>query len=279
MKKLLNGFRAGMVFGGLLVVVFAAVLGFWAGSVAPPSHGAETGAAVPDAESQHRYLLLARAEHGAEIPWQPLTTFTFDDPTVLQKLRVCEGEWKIAGGQLQAVGGKAEDYRTILLAPCPAEPMRIEFDATLFPRADGRIGDIYIRLNADPDTGSSTRGYGLMVARYYNQDTVCYKLNQPIARTEWSPIVPGRKHHIAAEWTAVHLRLFVDDRVIIDAWDRDKPIAPDPEKWIGLAVYDTKMTVDNLVISTPKGGGKSAGNIVGNARCGIPVPAFPPSLD
>jgi hypothetical protein len=130
--------------------------------------------------------------------------------------------------------------------------MRVEFDAVLIPRPDGRVGDIYLRFNADPATGDSTRGYGLFVARYFNQDSVCYKNNQPIARTEWSPIVPGQRHHLIAEWTNMHLRLYVDGRIVIDAWDREKPITPDPAKWIGLAVYDTRLSVDNLTISIPK---------------------------
>jgi hypothetical protein len=234
----------------VLLLAFAAACGLVAG-FAVSSRGAND--AVPDAAEQRMYLERARAEHDARVDWQPRHSFTFDDPAALGALRVCEGEWKIEGGQLQAVAGKAENYRTILLAPCPAGPMRIEFDAVLTARPDGRVGDIYIRLNADPDTGSSAKGYGLFVARYFNQDSVCYKNNQPIARSEWSPIVPGRRHHIVAEWNTVHLRLRVDDQVVIDAWDRTNPIAPDPAKWIGLATYDTRLAVDNLVISVPKG--------------------------
>ena len=207
---------------------------------------------APDPEGQAKYLALARAEHDALLSWQPLTTVAFDNAEALKPMRVCAGEWTVEGRQLLATGGKADDYRTLLLAPCPAGPVRIEFDATLFPRPDGRVGDIYLRFNADPDTGSSEKGYGLFVARYFNQDSVCYKNNQPIARTEWSPIVPGKTHHIAAEWNTPHLRLYVDGKVVIDAWDREKPIAPDPAKWLGLAVYDTRMAVDNLVISVPK---------------------------
>jgi len=236
-----------MVAGRVLLMLGCAVLG---GATAPLRAAEAT--AVPDAAEQRQYLELARAEHNARLNWEPLATYTFDDPAVLQALRVRAGEWQVSDGQLQAVGGTADEYRTILVAPCPAGPMRVEFDAVLSPRPDGRVGDIYLRFNADLDTGKSERGYGLFVARYFNQDSVCYKLNQPIARTEWSPIVPGRSHHLIAEWTGGHLRLYVDGRIVIDAWDRDKPIAPDPAKWIGIAVYDTRLSLDNLVIATPK---------------------------
>jgi len=238
-------------FSFLLGFVLAAVCGLVIGFTVS-SRGAGNAQAVPDPDEQHKYLELARAEHDYKVDWQPLHSFTFDDAESLKALRVCEGEWQVVDGQLQAIGGKADDYRTILLAPCSAGPMRIEFDATLYPRPDGRVGDIYLRLNAD-DTCSSAKGYGLFVARYFNQDSVCYKNNQPIARTEWSPIVPGKQHHIIAEWNTVHLRLWVDGKVVIDAWDRTNPIAPDPAKWIGLAAYDTRLAVDNLVISGAKG--------------------------
>ncbi len=238
-------------FIAVLALVLAAVCGLMIG-FAVSSRGADQVQVVPDPDEQRMYLERARAEHDAKVAWQPLHQYTFDGMEAMKAFRVCEGEWGIVDGQLVATGGKADNYRSILLAPCPAGPMRIEFDATLFPRADGRVGDIYLRLNAD-DTGSSAKGYGLFVARYFNQDSVCYKNNQPIARTEWSPIVPGQQHHIVAEWHTVHLRLWVDGKVVVDAWDRTNPIPVDPKKWIGLASYDTRLAVDNLVISAPKG--------------------------
>jgi len=201
--------------------------------------------------SQRHYLELSRSEHNAPVTWQPRHTFTFDNSAVPETFRVKEGTWEVRDGQLQAVAGEPDGYRTILIAPCPAGSMRVAFDATWFARPDGRVGDIYVRFNADPDTGSSARGYGLFVGHYFNQASVCYKLNQPIARTEWSPIVPGRRHRVVAEWTPRHLRLWVDDRIVLDAWDRDKPITPDPAKWIGLAVYDTRLAIDNLTVATP----------------------------
>ena len=63
-------------------------------------------------------------------------------------------------------------------------------------------------------------------------------------------MVPGRRHRIVVEWTANHLRFFVDNRIVLDAWDRDTPLPPDPTKWIGLSTYDTRMAIYNLMIST-----------------------------
>ena len=231
----------------LIVTVMATAAIHFArsGDAAPPP-----AQVVPDAAEQRMFLERSREEHNARVTWQPVSTMTFDNAASLQPLRVMEGKWEIANGQLQAMSGKADDDRTILVAPCPAGPVRLEFDATLFARPDGRIGDIGIRLNADPTTGSFERGYAFITAQYWNQATVCYKLNIPIARTEWSPIVPGKRHHVVVEWTDKHLRLFVDERIVLDAWDRDTPLPPDPAKWIGLSTYDTRMAIDNLVIST-----------------------------
>ena len=106
------------------------------------------------------------------------------DVAFLKRLRVVEGQWQIFNGQLQAVGGEADNNRTILIAPCPDGLVRLEFDATLFARPDGCVGDIAVRLNADPDTGGFEGDYARITAQYFNQATVCYKLNIPIARTE-----------------------------------------------------------------------------------------------
>jgi hypothetical protein len=142
--------------------------------------------------------------------------------------------------------------RTILISPILDGPQRIEFDATLLPRPDGRVGDICVRLNADPQTGSFARGYALIAAQYFNQAAVCYRLNIPISRTEGPTVTPGKRHHVVVEWKPPegHLRFFVDNRIILDTWDRTSPLSPDPTKWFGLSTYDTQMVVDNLTIST-----------------------------
>jgi len=205
---------------------------------------------VPDAEGQRKYLEASRIEHNTVIDWKPLKTMTFDDAKALDGLKAVQGKWEVQDGQLVAVSGAAEDNRILLLSPMPDGPVRIEFDATLFPRADGRICDICIRFNADPETGSYVKSYALIAGQYFNQAAVFYKKNIPFARTEFAPLVPKKRHRIVAEWANKHFRFFVDDKVLIDAWDRDTPMPPDPTKWLGISTYDTRMVVDNLVIST-----------------------------
>lgn len=205
------------------------------------------------AAEQRTFLEASRHEHAPAYEWKPVATFTFDDAAALKDFRITDGEWKIKDGQLKATGNKpGGNNRTILITPEIEGAQRIEFDATLLPRPDGRVGDICVRLNADPQTGSFARGYALIAAQYFNQANVCYRLNIPIARTECSPVVPGKRHHIILEWRLPegHLRFFVDDTIVVDAWDRAAPLPPDPTKWIGLSTYGTDMIVDNLVISS-----------------------------
>lgn len=202
---------------------------------------------------QRTFLEASRHEHAPAYEWKPVANFNFDDATALKEFRITDGEWKIEDGQLKATDSKpGSNNRTILIAPEIEGAQRIEFDATLLPRPDGRVGDICVRLNADPETGSFAHGYALIAAQYFNQANVCYRLDIPIARTESEPIVPGQRHHITLEWRPPegHLRFFVDDTIVVDAWDRTSPLPPDPTKWIGLSTYGTDMIVDNLVISS-----------------------------
>jgi hypothetical protein len=209
-------------------------------------------------DEMRQFLEASRNEHSRPEDWKPVQEFTFDDAKAIAPMHITKGQWVVRDGQLLAIGGEGE--RSILIAPCQWDAVRIAFDAVLKPGADGRVGDIGIRLDADAKTGSFSKGYTMITSQYFNQATVCYRLSQPIARTEWSPIVPGRTHHIVMEFTnnpisktrrEGHLRLWVDQRVVLDAWDRDHPLAMDASRWIGLSTYRTEMSVDNLVISAP----------------------------
>lgn len=122
-----------------------------------------------------------------------------------------------------------------------------------------RLSDIGIRFNAEPATGAFAKGYSVITGQYGNQATVLYRLNIPYARTEWSPIVPGKRQHIALEVVSPHIRLWVDGRIVLDAWERrglnnrdlGDFMAMDPSKVIALCTYDNLMEVDNLRILVP----------------------------
>lgn len=212
-------------------------------------------AAGPPARLE-RYLAGSRAEHDhsvvrgvGPVATHPAAVFRFTDPAQLEGFRVIEGEWAIADGRLTAVGGRPDRNRTILLMPVDAAHLRVSFEAILEPRADGRIGDICIRL-ANPETGSFAAGYAVITAQFWNQATVVYRRNIPIARTEWSPIVPGRTHRVTLEFSRGrrdHLRLWVDDRVVLDGWHEPLDIR---NAWLGFSSYDTRLSIANLVVYT-----------------------------
>lgn len=198
-----------------------------------------------------QFLASSRAEGSIAYEWRPVGAEPFDKAEDIKRFQVLKGNWEVGNGQLKATGGLGG---IILLAPNLAGAERVEFDATLLPRPDGRICNIGLFFNAVPSSkGSSSygEGYALVTAQYWNQATACYRKGTPIARTEWSPIVPGQRHHMAGEWTPEgHLRYFVDGRIVLDAWDRIEPLIPDPAKWIGLWVYETDMIVENFIISS-----------------------------
>jgi hypothetical protein len=191
-----------------------------------------------------------------------VATWNFDDGVLPPEFKVYEGEWKVEKGSLWASGGPADHSRTIGISNCRWPAFRLEFDATLHPAPGAdptRICDIGIRFNADPATGAFAKAYEVLTAQYGNQSTVLYRLNIPYARTEWSPIVPGKRHHIVLEVVSPHIRFWVDGRVVLDAWERrglDNRDLGDfmpmnPANVIALSTYDNVMEVDNLKILVP----------------------------
>jgi len=224
------------------------------------------GAVPPDDEwdqQKEKYLQASRQEWNYNAgDWREVAAWSFEDGKMPEAFHVFEGEWVVADGALRAVAGKPDGNRRIKIADCQWPAFRLAFDATLEARdgasPDG-ICDIGIGLNADPETGSFARGYAFITAQYYNQSTVFYRLNVPYARTEWSPIVAGRRHHLMLEVVKPHLRFWVDGRVVLEGWERlgrnvhdhGDFMDMDPGGVITLQTYDTVMTVDNLRILVP----------------------------
>lgn len=211
------------------------------------------GAAQSDPEEQADFLRRSRAEHGPPddmaLVWREVGGFRFDDPSELERMRPIEGEWRISGDELIAESGDPDRNRTVLIMPVKGDHLRIAFDATLEARSDGRVGDICIRI-ADPGSGSFRNHYAAITAQYWNQASVIYRRNIPIARTEWSPIVPGRTHRVMLQFSRGrrdHLRYWVDGRVVVDGWH-----APDSVDlagtWIGISSYDTRLRIANLTV-------------------------------
>lgn len=212
---------------------------------------------------KQQYLQASRAEHDARIAsWREVAAWSFDTNSMPEAFHVYEGEWEVVDGELRAVAGDPDRNRTIRIADCRWPAFRLEFDVALHPREGAppdRVGDVGIRFNADRETGGFGDGYAVITAQYANQATVFYRLNVPYARTEWSPIEPGRRHRVALEVVKPHVRLWVDGRVVLDAWERAGDnnrdhrdfLDMDPQRALVLHTYDTVMAIDNLRISVP----------------------------
>jgi hypothetical protein len=240
-----------------IVVVLTAVLA-WSAD--------ETGWA----QKLREYLKASRAEHDHNIAqWKEVAAWTFDDGKMPEAFKVYDGQWEVKDGRLRAASGKEDGNRTIKIADCKWATFRLEFDATLRAKPGApadQICDIGILLNAAPDTGDFQNGYALLTATYGNQATVLYRLYIPYARTEWSPIVPGKTHHILLEVVKPHIRFWVDGRVVLEAWERAGKaghgadasdfLDMDPGRAIALHTYDTILEVDNLRILVPEGPAK-----------------------
>ena len=116
-----------------------------------------------------------------------------------------------------------------------------------------------MRFNVDTETGNYASGYFVLTGTYFNQATTLYRMNVPSARTEWSPIVPGKIHHVMLEVVKPHIRFWVDGRVVLEEWERAGKtgldsgtfLDMDPKRVIALHTYDTVMEVDNLRILVP----------------------------
>ena len=215
------------------------------------------------AQQKAKYLQASRQEWYHHIHnWQEVAAWNFDDGKMPETFHAFSGEWVVVDGKLRAVAGKPDNGRTIKIAQCQWPTFRLEFDVMLQPiegAPPDRIGDIGIGLNTDIETGSFAQGYAFISAQYFNQATVFYRRNVPYARTEASPIEPGRQHHVMLEVVKPHLRLWVDGRVLLEGWERSGRnhrdfsdyMDMDPERAITLFTYDSVMTVDNLKILVP----------------------------
>lgn len=211
-----------------------------------------------------QYLASSRSEHNHGIEkWREASAWNFDDGKMPENFRVYDGQWEVANGKLRAAGGKDDDNRTLKIAACEWPAFKVEFDASLQAKpgvnAD-RICDIGVLFNADAETGHFREGYGVIAGAYFNQATVIYRLYIPYARTEWSPIVPGKTHHVVLEVVKPHIRFWIDGKIVLEAWERAGKggadgsdfLEMDPKRVIALHTYDSVMEVDNLRILVPE---------------------------
>jgi len=192
-----------------------------------------------------------RGQRIKNIIWEEVKIFTFDTPESIKGAKILEGTWGVKKGKLWTTDGKCN--RAILLYPSGMDPVRIEFDAILYPNKDGQICDITILLNtAEGNLSKYWRGgYCLTTGSYWNTCTLFFKLGKVIARAEYSPLCAKKTHHVVLEFDKGHISYWIDNRIIMEIWD-DIPLKMDNKHWIGIRNWETLMSVDNFTIYKEK---------------------------
>jgi hypothetical protein len=51
------------------------------------------------------------------------------------------------------------------------------------------------------------------------------------------------------EYTGDHLRYWIDDRVVLEAWDRQEPVPVKDVTWLGVSTYDSHLRITRLRLS------------------------------
>jgi hypothetical protein len=203
---------------------------------------------------RERMLKSSRTAVSKPVAWEEALTYTFDDPAQINSFAAAAGKFEIRDGALRAIEGNAD--RAIMLTKNNfGNYVRIEMEVTNYANEKtGRTGDISFMLNAIPSEKYQVfffNGYSLTTASFANSSTTFYKKGAPIARTEYTPVVPGKKNIAILEYMNGHIRYWLNDQIILEAWD-DNPLQMDPNLWIGVRSYDTLMVIDKLTISTGK---------------------------
>jgi hypothetical protein len=193
------------------------------------------------------YRAKSREVGARAVLWTEASRFDFNGTALtLADWPTPEGEWQLVDGELVATAG--EHNRVIQVDVHAPGPVRIAFDAVCEANADGRIGDITVLLNSAPDKRFFRSGYALTIGSYYNNCATFYRFGKPFAKTEHSPVVAGRRHRVVVTFVDGHIRYWLDDKLVLEAWDPE-PIVPAPNRHVGLRTWNTRLRIDNLVIS------------------------------
>ena len=224
---------------------------FLSGLVLLQAQATISSAQVSDKE---RMLQSSRNATGTRVAWEEARTYTFDDPRQMDSLAVAAGKFEIRDGSLRAIEGTTN--RAIMLTKNAfGKYFRIEMEVTNYANErTGRTGDISFLINSVPVEKYEVfffNGYSLTTASFGNSNTAFYKKGKPFARTEYTPVVPGKKNIAILDYMNGHIRYWLNGQIILEAWD-DDPLEMNSDEWIGVRSYDTLMVIDKLIISTGK---------------------------
>ena len=210
-----------------------------------------TTASFAQLSEKDKMLQSSRNATGTKVAWQEAVSYTFDDPAQMNSFAVAAGKFEIKNGALRATEG--ETNRAIMLAKNNfGSYFRIEMDVTNYAdEKTGKTGDISFLINSVPVEKYEVfffNGYSLTTASFANSNTAFYKKGKPFARTEYTPVVPGKKNIAILDYMNGHIRYWLNGQIILEAWDTN-PLEMDPDLWIGVRSWDTLMVIDKLTIS------------------------------
>ena len=191
------------------------------------------------------FLDKSRHMRSGEIQWEAVVQMDFENADASANCPIAAGEWEVRDGQLWAIAGETD--RAILLARSGLDPVRVDFEATCYAQEDGRIGDITVLLNTKPGERCFFEGYSPTTGAYWNHGSIIYRSGVPLARTEHPRLVSGKRYRVRVELTRGHIRYWLDDEIILEAWD-PAPLRMDSARWIGIRTWGTLMSVDNVTI-------------------------------
>lgn len=203
---------------------------------------------------KERMLQSSRNATGTKVAWQEAKTYLFDDAAQMDSFPVAAGKFEIRNGALRAIDGNTN--RAIMIAKNDfGKYFRIEMEVTNYANEkSGRTGDISFLINSVPVEKYEVfffNGYSLTTASFGNSNTAFYKKGKPFARTEYTPVVSGKKNIAMLDYMNGHIRYWFNGEIILEAWD-NSPLEMDPSQWIGVRSYDTLMVIDKIVISKGK---------------------------
>ena len=200
---------------------------------------------------KERMLQSSRNATGTKVAWEQGYTYSFDDDAQMDSFAVAAGKFEIKDGALRAIDGNTN--RAIMIAKNTfGKYFRIEIEVTNFANEKtGRTGDISFLINSVSVEKYEVfffNGYSLTTASFGNSNTAFYKKGKPFARTEYTPVVSGKKNMAMLDYMNGHIRYWFNGQIILEAWD-DDPLEMDPSLWIGVRSYDTLMVIDKMTIS------------------------------
>ena len=194
-------------------------------------------------QNTRKYLESSRIST-PKITWGKSAFFGFDRSDEIASSIAVDGEWEVREGKLWATSG--DRSRIIFLCKNVGDPVRIEFETTLFANKEGRIGNISVLITTIPDD-SFRNGYSFVTAHYFNSCTTFYKNGKPIARTEYTPVVSGKKNLVVLDFIKGHIRYWLNGQIILEAVD-ENPLQINSDCWVGIQNWATSMSVDNFTI-------------------------------